>query len=323
MVILSVALGCGALREPTAVSYDTILPEGAGGSNTAKELNRSGLIAFEAGRLPEAERLFRNALKADSSFGPAHNNLGQIYLARHQLYLAAWEFEYASNLMPELVEPIINQGLAYETGERLTKAADLYQQACDQDSTHPIAIASLARTRIKMDGDPQAIAFLLDELIMHDGRQAWVEWAKELRATRYRNQLGNCSVDSETLGDVEFHGLSRHDVSSSTNKWNAETPTLNSPVTIGPAPVAGDSNPQMNLVPAPIQDIGPEVQKSPTESGILLPPPPQEPTPLNDLTQSLKRPQPKRIGMRTSGPQISDHFNRVQQATFLHPTSAR
>lgn len=231
--------GCRALRKnTTAIPYDTLLPNDSVAGKRAKALNLQGLRAFHKNQLPKAEQLFRETLRVDPGFGPAHNNLGQIYLSQHQLYLAAWEFEYASNLMPELVEPTINQGLAYETGERLERAAQLYQQAYHQDPHHPVAIASLVRTKIKLDDDPSEIGFLLSELVMHDGRQEWVEWAKRLLATRYPNHAGSCIEPSETLPtESSTNAVPLDDVISpfgnGRSEWGdeaEESPLFNSPL---------------------------------------------------------------------------------------------
>ncbi len=207
--------GCHSLtsRHSTeAIPYTTQPPVSSDVNQRAQHLNSRGLRAFEIGNLAKAEQLFREALEVDVNFGPAHNNLGQIYLARHQLYLAAWEFEYAANLMPELVEPIINQGLAYETGERMDRAAEIYQEAYNRQSNHPVAIASLVRARIKQDADPYEIAYLLDELIMHDGRREWVEWAKELRATKYRDGCLDCET-AEDSSAPSFDSSPQQDMS--------------------------------------------------------------------------------------------------------------
>jgi hypothetical protein len=48
-----------------------------------------------------AERLLRDALTADLSYGPAHNNLGVLRLKRGDLSEAANEFEWARKLIPE------------------------------------------------------------------------------------------------------------------------------------------------------------------------------------------------------------------------------
>jgi len=71
-------------------------PETSAQRNTvrAQELNAraADLIGSEPG---EAERLLREALGADLFFGPAHNNLGVLYLKEGKLYEAAGEFEWA------------------------------------------------------------------------------------------------------------------------------------------------------------------------------------------------------------------------------------
>lgn len=189
------AVGCGLLREPTTtdvVSYSTRPSEGLEINERAKALNEKGSVAFRNGQLAKAEAFFRDSLAEDVGFGPAHNNLGQIYLARHQLYLAAWEFEYAANLMPELPHPLIGQGLAYETAEQLDRAERHYRDAHERFPTHPLVLSSLTRVLIKQDSDPHEIGLLLDQLILHDSRQEWIEWAKELRMTRYRDDCELC-----------------------------------------------------------------------------------------------------------------------------------
>ncbi len=188
--------GCRSFVERRTVGsipYSTQAANGAAINVKAQQENRHGIAAFNGGRLLKAEEHFRAALEEDIGFGPAHNNLGQIYLARHQLYLAAWEFEYAANLMPDLPDPFVNQGLAYETGEQIDRAIEIYRDALDRFPQNPNAIASLARALIKQDADPYEIAGLLDELIMRDGRPEWVIWAKELRQTKYRTDCQPCA----------------------------------------------------------------------------------------------------------------------------------
>ncbi|MEM6691226.1 MAG: tetratricopeptide repeat protein [Planctomycetota bacterium] len=199
--------GCHLLdRAPLAdvVSYSTRPSEGAEFDERAKALNEKGTRAFRLGHYDKAEAFFRDALAQDVSFGPAHNNLGQLYLARHQLYLAAWEFEYAANLMPELPHPIVGQGLAYETAEQLDQAELYYRQAHEQFPTNPLVLSSLVRVLIKQDSDPFEIGVLLDQLILHDDRQDWIEWAKELRMTRYGLDCGVCIDGYHELGAEEY-----------------------------------------------------------------------------------------------------------------------
>ncbi|QDV42567.1 Tetratricopeptide repeat protein [Stieleria neptunia] len=200
--VLAGVSGCALNRAQnvgdTLYSTNSLSP--AAVNLASQRLNRKGLDRFRRGDLAAAETLFREALEEDVSFGPAHNNLGQVYLARHQLYLAAWEFEYAANLMPSFPEPIVGQGLAYETGEQLERAVEFYEVAYERFPADPIAISSLVRARIKLDRPSEEIGYLLDELIMHDRRCEWVEWAKELRLTKYRAGGGTCEAP-ECLSD--------------------------------------------------------------------------------------------------------------------------
>ncbi len=61
-----------------------------------------------------AESLLREALAADIFHGPAHNDLGVVFLERGELYEAAHEFEWARKLMPGHPDPRINLALVME-----------------------------------------------------------------------------------------------------------------------------------------------------------------------------------------------------------------
>ncbi|WP_218933572.1 tetratricopeptide repeat protein [Rubripirellula lacrimiformis] len=182
--------------------------------------------------------------------------------------------------MPELAEPIINEGLAYETGEHIDRAAEFYQDAYDRHPHHPVAIASLVRVRIKQDADADEIGFLLDELIMHDGRQPWVEWAKELRATKYRSQCDTCPPEvamEVAKGTANFEFL--------------ETPR--NMIDLRNELIPMQESPGIELVPTPIEDLG-----SPNSS-ILIPPVNGTPSDV-DLSSDLDPNRPVRIPFETT-----------------------
>ncbi len=178
-------LGCSRFRKPTESSYVTIGKVPVAQAEQAKKLNSDALHAARKGNWEKAERLLHEALESDVNYAPAHNNLGQIYLRRHQLYLAAWEFEFAINLMPDRVEPYINLGLVYETANQLEKAAEAYESALQRAPDDRNAISCSARVAVKQDSDPSRAAWLLEQVVMHDNRAEWLQWAKELLATRY------------------------------------------------------------------------------------------------------------------------------------------
>lgn len=185
--ILGAASGCAIFSKDEKVSYETVACDEIANFKEARKLNVKGLRAFEKQNLEGAEKHFRDALIQNTNYGPAHNNLGQVLVARHELYTAAWEFELAANLMPERVEPIINQGLVYELAGRHDRAEEFFRLAYAMEPRNGEAIGCLARVLIKQDAQPLEIHHLLKELILHESRPDWVYWAEELVATQYRD----------------------------------------------------------------------------------------------------------------------------------------
>lgn len=186
-------MGCSHLATPKRSAYSTVPDEPNDDAERAKSLNSKGLAKLAHGKLDDAEALFRDALAADVDYAPAHNNLGQVYLRRRQLYLAAWEFEFASNLMPERPECLVNLGLVYETANRLLDARGAYEAAFSLAPGDVEALSNLARVCVKLDDDPGRIHYLLSEVVMRDDRPAWRTWAQKLLATKY--QLGGVPSD--------------------------------------------------------------------------------------------------------------------------------
>ena len=79
----------------------------------AEKLSRQGADLAE--RDPaKAEELFRESLTRDLFYGPAHNNLGVLYLKQQKLYEAANEFEWARKLMPGHPDPRVNLAITLE-----------------------------------------------------------------------------------------------------------------------------------------------------------------------------------------------------------------
>jgi Tfp pilus assembly protein PilF len=185
-----VLAGCGILRRPAPTRYSTLPENQTKSFAEASDKNAKGLRALEKGNLDKAETLFQEALAAEPNHGPAHNNLGQVYLARNQLYLAAWEFELAASLMPGDVRPMINQGVVYELARRFDRAGEYYQVAYEVSPQNPDVIGCLVRLRIKEKGDPDEIRMLLHELLLYESRPEWLSWAEEKLLTQYslRNQ---------------------------------------------------------------------------------------------------------------------------------------
>lgn len=171
-------------RRPT---YQTIRPDPHRNPKAASRQNDKALHWLAKGRADKAEWHFQQALIEDVSFGPAHNNLGQLYYERGEYYLAAWEFEYAQKLMPLAPEPINNLGLVYEAADRLSDAITLYEQAQEIIPDHPEFKSNLARAKLKRGDPDDEIVELLEQVVWLDPRPDWRDWAEELLQTRYKD----------------------------------------------------------------------------------------------------------------------------------------
>jgi Flp pilus assembly protein TadD len=162
--------GCGANKTSTA-------PPGRDGSR-ARELNDKAFALIHQDKLPEAEKLLREAVNADPMFGPARNNLGLVYYETGRLYEAAWEFENAVRLLPYQPEPRNNLGLVLERAGKLTNAADSYAKARELEPDNPEYIANLARARVRRGDRDSETCSLLEEVVMKDSRPQWNDWAR-------------------------------------------------------------------------------------------------------------------------------------------------
>ncbi len=128
----------------------------------------------------EAERLLRDALTADLLYGPAHNNLGVIYLNEGRLYEAAGEFEWARKLMPGHPDPRLNLGLALERGGRIDEAMDAYRAALALAPEHLPTVQALARCQLRygrIDADTAALLAMIELR----GDATWRAWAADQR----------------------------------------------------------------------------------------------------------------------------------------------
>src|SRR4051812_34401085 len=109
LLVLGVALGTGTLAAPRTVYGQTAASETA----RVTELFKSGKAAFAKGDMPEAERLFAEALALRKSSDIAAN-LAQSQLEQQKYKKAAEHFSWAlANLLPSATDA---QRKAVETG---------------------------------------------------------------------------------------------------------------------------------------------------------------------------------------------------------------
>ncbi len=163
--------------------YETIGKDIRRDTETARAENTKAVELITAGKYQEAEAILRRALEADVTFGPAHNNLGKVYFHRGEMYLAAWEFQYAANLMRDQPEPRNNLGLVFESVGKFDDAVTWYDAALREGPDNPQYLGNAARARIARGDRDAVVRELLEKLVMRDTRTDWVEWARESLAT--------------------------------------------------------------------------------------------------------------------------------------------
>jgi len=178
---IPIMTGCASPPESSIrlSDYQTIEKDSHHDSDTASRQNELALVQLEKGDLTSAEQTARGALTADVTFGPAHNTLGMIYYRQGQLYLAAWEFQYAIKLMPHQPQAHANLGLVYEAGGKWDQAIDAYNDALKLAPDNEEIAANLARARLRRGDRGDDVRQLLKEVASRDDRPEWTQWARE------------------------------------------------------------------------------------------------------------------------------------------------
>ncbi len=140
-------------------------------------LEAAELLRRDAPNLHAAEKLLREALTADLYHGPAHNNLGVVFLKQSKLYEAAQEFEWARKLLPGHPDPRTNLALTLERAGRTDEAFRTYATALEVYPDHLPTLQALTRLELRTGkSSDQTHAHL--ESISLQGSLPWRTWAQ-------------------------------------------------------------------------------------------------------------------------------------------------
>ena len=142
-----------------------------------------------------AEDLLRDALNNDLFFGPAHNNLGVIYLKQDRLYEAAGEFEWARKLMPGHPDPRLNLAITLERAGRDDDALAAYTAALEVYPDYLPAMQGLAKHAVLNRTSPKELSSWLQDIAMRSTDAEWRAWARRVAE-------GSTSLRSETPESV-------------------------------------------------------------------------------------------------------------------------
>jgi Tfp pilus assembly protein PilF len=173
LLVLGLLAGCasaptGPYNPPSEATRNT---------TRAEALNREAadLMSTDAA---EAETLLREALTADVFFGPAHNNLGVLFLQRGQHFEAANEFEWARKLMPGHPDPRVNLGICLEQAGRVDEAVASYETALQVWPDYLPAIQGLALAATQHSRSDERLSGWLCAIAERSDESRWREWAR-------------------------------------------------------------------------------------------------------------------------------------------------
>jgi tetratricopeptide (TPR) repeat protein len=172
--------GCASSRGVAAGPYAPVSESDRDGER-AKELNAEGARLIDADPV-KAERLLREALTADLYQGPAHNNLGVLYLKQGKLYEAAGEFEWAKKLMPGHPDPRLNLALTLEKAGRTEEALATYATALEVYPDHLPSIEAMAMLQVRAGKINDRTRRMLEEIALRGETQGWRDWARSQMA---------------------------------------------------------------------------------------------------------------------------------------------
>lgn len=125
-----------------------------------------------------AEELLKQALTHDLYYGPAHNNLGVLYLSQGRLYDAASEFEWAKKLLPGHPDPRMNLAMTLERAGRTDEALDAYRTALEVCSDHLPTLQAMTSLQLRCGQDDESTRARLRTISLR-GDRVWQAWAKQ------------------------------------------------------------------------------------------------------------------------------------------------
>jgi Flp pilus assembly protein TadD len=152
-------------------------------STLAQRLNEEASTLMDSDP-DKAEELLRKSLAADLYCGPAHNNLGVLYLRRGELYPAAGEFEWARKLMPGHPDPRMNLAITLESAGRTDEALAAYGTALEVAPEHIAAMQAMASLQLRTGKADDRMPGMLREIALRGDDESWRSWAQGQLAMR-------------------------------------------------------------------------------------------------------------------------------------------
>ena len=153
--------------------------------NHAESYNNFGNALMEQGRYEEARRQYRRALVLRPSYAEAHSNLGNALLQLGELHPAAHHYRQAILLKPAFAKPHYHLARVLQLQGNFAEAVEYYRRAIELEPGWPEAHRLLAVLLAKLDRleDARMSFRLAHEADPHavEGLAEWIEVLDRLR----------------------------------------------------------------------------------------------------------------------------------------------
>jgi len=172
----------------------------------AATLNAQGIAEKE----PEkARQFFQKAITVDPFYGPAHTNLGIIYLKEGNYYQAAKAFDQAIKLMPNASQPRLYLGLVYEEVGELSNALEQLTHALKLAPDSMEHLQALTRVRVKLYQIDTYTLTCLRRIASQGTDESWRTWAKSLiiKYNFLEDTSSSDTPETSNHGNVEESGV--------------------------------------------------------------------------------------------------------------------
>ena len=175
--LLVTATGCSSTPPDNATKLVKLDAEPNRDTDLARSLNQKAAGLIAKSDFSGAEKLLKQAVAADSEFGPAQNNLGVVYFNESKLYPAAQQFLLAAALMPHDPESRNSLGLVFESSNRFDDAIRYFDRALALDPENCEYLGNAARAHIRHGDQTDEVLEMLRTLAANDTRPEWNQWA--------------------------------------------------------------------------------------------------------------------------------------------------
>jgi Flp pilus assembly protein TadD len=133
--------------------------------------NNLGVSLWEQGRVEEALREYREAIRLDPGYAEPHDNLGiALYWARHEVDEAIQEYREAIRLAPQNARAHNNLGVAYRTKGLVDPALLEFREAIRLDPALPQAHANLGAAYVAQGRIMDAVRECQEAIRLDPGR---------------------------------------------------------------------------------------------------------------------------------------------------------